>query len=250
MENMNLYHWLHSHLASGIRRYSQLEIKGIEHLPPIGQGSVLACNHSGNFWWDAICLMAGISDRQVHFIAHHWDASIAPIKWFLEQLDNYFLDLSLEDIQKNNPVVEALASGNLMCQYPEESYHMFKDRYTLFRFSPQILKYAHLAQVPICPVAVIGIEEAVPTFFGLKFTGVPLPIPLHMVLILPLKVTIEIGTSYTVEELCGISRSGKINTTAYQTGADTLREKLAELIRKDRPCRISDIRYAQESRLF
>ena len=69
-----LYESLHSLLVPALRRYARLEIKGLEHLPPEGQGAILTCNHSGSMWYDAACLVAGMP-LPVHFIAHYWDGS-------------------------------------------------------------------------------------------------------------------------------------------------------------------------------
>ncbi len=248
---MSLYQQLHSLLAPWIRQYTRLEVRGIENLPSGESGALLACNHAGNLWWDAICLIASISDRQLHFIAHHWDATIPPVKLLLENLDNYFLSPSLKEITPDDAVVQSLRKGQLMCQYPEESYHTFWQRYTLFRFSPQIVKYAYLAEVPIIPVAVIGVEEASPTLLGIKRPGIPLHIPLHLPFILPLKITIEFGQPYSVKKLIGQPHLPQLlDATAYQKGADSLRRHLQALISQYRTCHLSELRYVEKSGLF
>lgn len=233
-----VYRRLSRLLGPLVRGYARLEVRGLARLPPPGYGALLACNHSGSLWWDAFCLVAGIPDRQIHFIAHYWDASIKPVRWLLHRLDSYFLDRSLAEIDAASEIVGALRTGKLMCVYPEESYHCFRDRYTLFAFAPHALKYAELAGVPILPVAVIGVEEAAPTLFGIKLRGVPLHIPLHPPLILPFKVTIEIGPARHFEELAPHGD--------YHRGAMELRAQLHAMIKPYRRCRLSDLRYLEQ----
>ena len=225
-----------------VRAYARLEMRGLENLPAPGSGALLACNHSGSLWWDAFCLAAGVRDRQVHFVAHHWDARIAIARWVLGRLGAYFLDPDPESIDEGSAIVSGLRAGRALCIYPEESYHAFRDRYTLFDFTPHVLRYAHLADVPILPVAVIGVEEAAPTLFGWKPRGVPLHVPFHPPVILPLRVTIELGRALAFGDL---APQGD-----YHKGAVELRDHLASLIARYRDCRISDVRYLDEQRWF
>ncbi len=232
-----LYDRLIELLGPLVRRYARLQVHGLGHLPAPGRGALLACNHSGSLWWDACCLAAAIRERRVHFIAHHWDARIKPLRWILRRLDSYFLDPTLADIHACGEIVAALRGGEITCIYPEESYHTFRDRYTLFSFAPHALEYARLADVPIVPVAVIGAEEAAPTFFGPKLRGVPLHVPLHPPVIMPFKVTIEIGPPLRFESL---ARDGDC-----ARGAMTLRARLREMIEPYRRCRVSDEKYLE-----
>lgn len=240
MTDNAVYRFAQRFVAPIVKRYARLEVKGIENLPPAGQGALLACNHSGSLWWDALCLVSGLADRRIQFIAHHWDASVPAIKAMLDWVDCSFLDACEQDIHENCEVVQRLRAGEQMCIYPEESYHTYRDRYTLFRFSPQVIRYAAAANVPVIPVAVIGVEEAAPTLFGLKKAEVPLHIPLHPPLILPAKVTLQLGQPLTVEAL----QSGLIEgDAAAELMADRLRQRLAALIGLYRPCKCSDEKY-------
>jgi len=59
------YRFIQRNLSPVVKRYSRLEIVGLENLPADGEGALLACNHSGSIWWDALCLIAGLGDRPV-----------------------------------------------------------------------------------------------------------------------------------------------------------------------------------------
>ncbi len=236
------YRFAQDRLGPWVRKYARLNIIGEENLPDPGHGALLACNHSGSFWWDASCLVSGLKDRHIHFIAHHWDAKVKILRAPLDAMQCDFLDERIDDITESSPIVSHLRQGKLMCLYPEESYHSFKQRYTLFRFSGHVIRYAELADVPIIPVAIIGAEEAAPTVFGFKKKGVPLHFPIHPPLILPFKITIEIGQPCTFSELT-VDAQGD----TYQYGADLLRLKLHNLINQYRDCKLSEQRYIDHS---
>ena len=240
----SFYRFVQRNISPVVKRYSRLEVVGLENLPPEGEGALLACNHSGSVWWDALCLIAGLGDRPVNFVAHHWDAKLRFMRLFLESLGCGFLDEHACDICESGSVVKGVQSGKLMCIYPEESYHTFRHRYTLFKFSPHVAKYADIAKAPIIPITIIGAEEAAATFFGPKFKNVPLHVPLHPPLILPFKVTIEIGKPYFYEELLPASVGTLISREAgYTMAVEQLREHMFSTMSRYRTCRLSDERY-------
>ena len=222
-------------LAPLINRYARVELEMDAPWPDNGQGVILASNHAGHLWWDSLCLAAAFPDVQLRFIAHHWDAKIKPIRKILDQLDALYLDEHLKDISPDSLVVQALRSGAIACQYPEESYHSFWRRYTVHRFSPHILKYAQLARVPIVPTAMIGVEEAAPCLLGYKLPGVPLHIPLLPPLILPLKVRILLGAPTSFEALTGADPGQPASAELLQQGADRLQSQMLTLIQRYRP---------------
>jgi len=240
----DFYRFVQHNVSPLVKRYSRLEVVGLENLPSEGRGALLACNHSGSIWWDALCLIAGLGDRPVNFVAHHWDAKLRFMRLFLESLGCGFLDEHVCDICDSGSVVKGVKSGKLMCIYPEESYHSFRHRYALFKFSPHVVKYADVAKVPIVPITIIGAEEAAPTFIGPKFKNVPLHIPLHPPLILPFKVTIDIGKPYYYEELLPSSRTALTDKgECYALAAERLREHMFSTMSRYRICRLSDETY-------
>lgn len=233
------YRFAQDSLGPWVRRYSSLKVVGMENLPEPGQGAILACNHSGSFWWDALCLIAGLSDRHAHFIAHHWDAKVSMLKRILDMLECDFLDEHVDDICADSCIVQKLQAGNMMCLYPEESYHSFKQRYTLFKFSDHAVRYAELSGAPIIPVAIIGAEEAAPTLFGPKRPNVPLHFPLHPPLILPFQITIEFGTPQYFNATNNTAEAQR------EISSTQLRAQLHQIICKYRDCKLSDERYIE-----
>jgi 1-acyl-sn-glycerol-3-phosphate acyltransferase len=245
MSDNKFYQVAQKYFSPLVQRYARLELAGGENLPSPGQGALLACNHSGSLWWDALCLVSALPDRQIQFIAHHWDARIPAIKAMLDLVDCSFLDACEDDIDEYCDVVARLKAGEQMCIYPEESYHSFRHRYTLFRFSAHVIRYARTAGVPIVPVGIVGAEEAAPTLVGFKKAEVPLHIPLHPPFILPARVTVEIGQPLWVDDLQEIAGSDSDALLA-----DTLRQRVADLLGKHRDCKLSDEKYIHKSSWF
>lgn len=239
-----LYRFIQNYVSPLVRGYSRLVVKGTENLPLANQGALLACNHSGSVWWDALCLIAASPEREVNFIAHYWDARKALLRAPLEQAGCEFLDADLSSIHANNAIVQSLKNGKLLCIYPEESYHSFRSRYTLFRFSPHVMQYAQLSGVPIVPVSIIGAEEAAATLVGLKMAGVPLHIPLLPPIILPFQVTVEFGEPVYFEDL--VLGDAHESSEQLQLGADRLRQLHFNTISQYRRCKLSDLRYLEE----
>ncbi len=250
MKENPIYQFGQNFLFPLVKGYSRLKITGEASLPPAGQGALIACNHSGSIWWDALTLASALSDRQVQFIAHHWDATVPWIKKALDQLDTAFLDASLDKISPQSAIVKRLKLGEQMCIYPEESYHSFRHRYTLFRFSAQVIKYAELADVPIIPIAVIGAEEAAPTLFGLKKSSVPLHIPMHLPFILPVQITIDIGKPLYIKDLKAACKNTETDRVDYDMLAELVRQQLYVQIKKYRDCRLSNEKYIERRSWF
>ena len=238
-----------SKVAPVVRQYSSLTVLGVEHFGNLKGGAILACNHSGGLWWDALCLLAGVdevkdeSEPPLSFIAHHWDAKISALRALLKAADCYFLDENAAHISETSEVCQGLAAGKRLCLFPEESYHSYRDRYTLFQFSPHVIAYARAANVPIIPTAVIGVEEAAPVYGGPKVSDVPLHIPIHPPFIFPKPVTIEFGAPVMAGSLLkGHGDDSK--------AAELLQGVLANLIGQYRDVKVSNRPYIAERRWF
>ena len=245
----DLYCAVRQYLSPIVKRYARLQTNGLDNLPKTG--ALLACNHSGGMWWDAVNLVTAIPNRKITFVAHYWDGDVAPIRAFLDRLGSRYLDKSMDTIDKNNSIVQDLKAGALMCIYPEESYHTIRDRYTLFNFKPQVFKYAKLAGVPIIPTCVIGAEEASPTLYGIKRANIPWHIPLHPPIILPFKISIRFGKPHSYKHWTGKGSNPKFLTdTDYTIGATNLRRDLFQMMSEHRNCHMQDEDYIDKVSLL
>ena len=207
---------------------------------------LLACNHTGHLWWDSLTLLACFPHRKVHVAGHYWDASVAPIRGFFNMVDATYIKKEVTEIEAEDEPVTFLKDGKAVLMYPEESYHTFKNRYTTFKFSPHIARYAELSGAPIVPVAMIGVEEAAPCFFGYKKSGVPLHFtPLGLVL--PFTVRAEFGSPVTYAELIEGAPEDLTDEERWQYAADRLQEQMHALVTMHKPKRakMSDQRYIE-----
>jgi 1-acyl-sn-glycerol-3-phosphate acyltransferase len=246
----DLYGSIQRRFCPLLRRYHRISVVGAENLPPPGRPALLAFNHAGSIWWDGLCIAAALPERRVGFIAHDWDSTVGWMRWFLQHVDACFLDRTLDDITAESDAVQRLARGELMAVFPEESYHTWRDRYTLFRFSPHVLRYADLAGAPILPCATIGIEEAAATLVGWKRRSKPLHLPYVPPLVVPARVTLEIGAPVTPRSLARMPADRRWRDEDYAEGARVLRDAVQGLIRRHRECRVSDVAYNDERRWF
>jgi 1-acyl-sn-glycerol-3-phosphate acyltransferase len=184
-------------------------------------------------------------------LGHHLDKTIGLIRGFFRVLGSTFIEKDAVDIKNININVEIFKSRDPLLIYPEESYHTFRDRYTVFRFSHHVIYYAAKLNRKIVPVAMIGVEEATPCFGGLKKPGMPLhisPLPI----ILPFKIIAEFGEPVSVETLLSSAPATLEEKDRYQYAADRLQEIILKLIKIHRlnKAKLSDVNYIQKSSYY
>jgi len=233
-------------LGPAVRWYSRVEVRGAQHLP--SGGAMLASNHPGSLWWDAFCIAAALPQRQVNFVAQDWDRKIPVMAQFLDHVGAYFQAPSLADVDRADPIVGALRNDSLLCAFPEQAYHTLRTRNTLYRFSPHAVKYARLAAAPVIPCAVLGAEKAAATLAGWKLRGMPFHVPWAPPVVLPLKIVIELGEPQTFGQLVEATGEKADSEGIEQLAADELQQQVATLIRKHRPCDVSEEFYLDKSR--
>ncbi len=160
-----------------IRKYSRLEVSGLDNVPD-GK-ALLVANHTGWAGFDFANLFMVVHDdldRDVYTAAHP--------NWFRLEM--------LRDLCQRGGVfpagvtesVRILDKDELVLFFPEGEQGNFKpftERYQLATFQPGFARVALAAATPVVPVVIIGGEEAHPTLTRLSFTkdliGVGLPIP-------------------------------------------------------------------------
>lgn len=173
-----------------VRRYSRLEVEGLEHVPD-GK-ALLVANHTGWAGLDFANVYATVReelDRTPYTAVH----------------PNWFHFDALSDLARRLGMYEAgvtesvhlLDQDQLVLFFPEGERGSFKPmakRYELERFAAGFARVASASMAPIVPVLIVGGEEAHPTLKRLEFTkeliGVGLPVPATL-LPLPVKWRIE-----------------------------------------------------------
>lgn len=174
-----------------IRRYSRLNVEGLENLPD-GKG-LLVSNHAGWAGWDFANLYATLrndAERDVYTAVHaNW------FRW--KRISDWARRLGMYEASVSESI-RLLDEGNLVLFFPEGergSFKPFTKRYELERFEPGFARAASASMAPIVPILIVGGEETHPALTRLEFTkeligiGIPLPATIFP---LPVKWRIEV----------------------------------------------------------
>ena len=141
------------------------EVEGIEHVPATG-GALLVANHAGALPPDASMIAKAIKEehprpRPLHLTVEHFFKGYPFFSMFVAKIGG---------VPAHPANVQRLLHDEqqLVLVFPEgakATEKLYKDRYKLRRFGRGgFVEAAMRAGVPIVPVAVVGAEEAMPTF--------------------------------------------------------------------------------------
>ena len=141
------------------------EVEGIEHVPSTG-GALLVSNHAGALPPDASMIAKAIQEehprpRKLHLTVEHFFKGYPFFSMFVAKIGG---------VPAHPANVHRLLHDEqqLVLVFPEgakATEKLYKDRYKLRRFGRGgFVEAAMRAGVPIVPIAVVGAEEAMPTF--------------------------------------------------------------------------------------
>jgi 1-acyl-sn-glycerol-3-phosphate acyltransferase len=145
------------------------EVEGMEHVPATG-GALLVSNHAGALPPDAPMIAKAIKEehsrpRPLHLTVEHFFKGYPGLAMLVSKLGG---------VPAHPANVHRLLHDErqLVLVFPEGrrgTEKLFKDRYRLRRFGRGgFVEAAMRARAPIVPVAVLGAEEAMPTFAHLS----------------------------------------------------------------------------------
>lgn len=148
------------------------DVEGIEHVPAIG-GAMLVSNHAGALPPDATMIAKAIKEehgrpRPLHITVEHWFKGVPFFGAFVAKIGG---------VPAHPANVHRLLHDEqqLVLVFPEGrkgTEKLYKDRYKLRRFGRGgFVEAAMRAGAPIVPVAVVGAEEAMPTFAHVEPLG-------------------------------------------------------------------------------
>jgi len=147
----------------------RVEVDGIEHVPATG-GALLVSNHAGALPPDALMIAKAVTTehsrpRPVHLTVEHWFKGYPGVSMLVSKLGGV-------PAHPANAHRLLYDEEQLVLVFPEGrkgTEKLYKDRYRLRRFGRGgFVASALRAQAPIVPVAVVGAEEAMPTFAQIK----------------------------------------------------------------------------------
>jgi 1-acyl-sn-glycerol-3-phosphate acyltransferase len=145
------------------------EVEGIEHVPAVG-GALLVSNHAGALPPDAPMIAKAIKEehprpRPVHLTVEHFFKGYPGFSMLIAKLGG---------VPAHPANVQRLLHDEeqLVLVFPEGrkgTEKLYKDRYRLRRFGRGgFVAAAMRAGAPIVPVAVVGAEEAAPSFAQIR----------------------------------------------------------------------------------
>ncbi|HEX5618147.1 MAG TPA: lysophospholipid acyltransferase family protein [Solirubrobacteraceae bacterium] len=143
----------------------RVEVEGIENVPPTG-GALLVSNHAGALPPDAPMIAKAIKEehsrpRPLHLTVEHFFKGYPGLSMLVNKLGG---------VPAHPANVHRLLCDEqqLVLVFPEGrkgTEKLYKDRYRLRRFGRGgFVEAAMRARTPIVPIALIGAEEAMPTF--------------------------------------------------------------------------------------
>jgi 1-acyl-sn-glycerol-3-phosphate acyltransferase len=158
------------------RRYFDVTVNGIEHVPARGR-AMLVGNHSGGVALDGAMVLASLFfDMDPPRIAHGMAEKFLNRLPFASQMTNRLGHLT--GLPEN--AITLLESERLLMVFPEGARgtaKLYGDRNSLVDFGTGFVRLALKARSPIIPFAFVGGGEAIPTVVNLvrlgRLVGVP-----------------------------------------------------------------------------
>jgi 1-acyl-sn-glycerol-3-phosphate acyltransferase len=147
----------------------RVDVEGIEHVPAVG-GTLLVSNHGGALPPDAAMIAKAIKEeharpRPLHLTVEHFFKGYPGLSMLVSKLGG---------VPAHPANVQRLLADEeqLVLVFPEGrkgTEKLYKDRYQLRRFGRGgFVEAAMRARAPIVPLAVVGAEEAMPSFAQIR----------------------------------------------------------------------------------
>jgi 1-acyl-sn-glycerol-3-phosphate acyltransferase len=229
------------------RRYFQVDVHGIDNVPPRGR-AMLVGNHSGGWAIDAVMVIASTffelePPRLAQGMAEKFIQRMPFLAWFSSRIGQF---TGLPE-----HCVRLLEDERLLMVFPEGARgtaKLYRDRDSLVGFGTGFVRLALQTRTPIVPFAFVGGGEAIPTVANLYKVGELIGIPYVPVtpygVALPLPVTLQIlyGSPIVLEG----DPNDPDELIAHHV--DAVKQRIADLIGQGRDLREGRIT-AEELRL-
>ncbi len=191
-------------LIKYFKYYHRLLVIGQENIPD--GPAILAPNHPGGMELDIFALeYCGHKTREIttlvveswHFLNHAWGRWYVgggiPL-WMTGGLRYDYTDPYLKEGGEKYP--------GIICIYPEGNVPHFRDRNSVFKYFPGVVRLALHYRAPIIPVALINFSEACPVVKIIPKEKMPDDI-ICLPFAFPLKLRIEYGKPVYLDEYYG-----------------------------------------------
>ena len=187
--------------------YNRMEVTGLEHIPPVGTGALVCCNHDN--YSDPFYLGIALKERYMRFLAWGDIFTWGALGKFVESMGAVPVPTTLgraNDKAGASAALETLAEhirqGELCAIFPEGRIKHWVGSDALTRFKPGAARVAAMAGAPIVPAALYGTRWAVPNVVGLggfKPAGTVIDVNYWAPIPLPSKVLVKFGEPMDVD---------------------------------------------------
>jgi 1-acyl-sn-glycerol-3-phosphate acyltransferase len=173
------------------RYWFRVEVEGIENVPEVGP-AVLVANHSGALPSDGAMIAKAVREEQrrprpVHLLTEQQLGRVPGVGMLFTKLGG--VSAHPANIQRL-----LFDEEQLVLLFPEGApgaHKPLRERYRLRSFAPAFVARATSAGAPIVPIAVVGVEEAMPLLPGAGLLRRLTRLPLAPTAPLPAKVKIR-----------------------------------------------------------
>ncbi len=213
--------------------YHRLEVIGASSVP--AGPALIVARHGGGFDLDIVSLSdCALPDRPIHGLiasdwhflfskwGRYWVGGGIPL-WTRGGVRWEYIDPYLKEGGQMYP--------SLVSIYPEGHSGTFRDRHSLHKFFPGVVRIALRYRVPLVPTAMVGFHYASPILGEIERDHGPND-PLILPFTLPAKLKIEFGQPFELEEYYGSSLTRE---EEYEVANRVVRPRLFELMAKHGP---------------
>lgn len=222
---------IYTMLALMYRRYFEVSVRGIEHVPPRGR-AMLVGNHSGGLALDATIVMGSMMleaepPRLVQAMVDKFIGYLPFATHFTTRIGHL--------IGLPEHAVRLLDDERLLMVFPEGhrgTAKLYGDRNSLVRFGSGFMRLALQTKSPIIPFAFIGGGEAIPTIANLEKTGKLLGLPYVPVTpyLVPFPRPVPLELYYS--EAMIFEGTGNEDDKVIQGYVEQVKERIADLIER------------------
>lgn len=218
------------------RRYFNVEVFGVDHVPPRGRG-MLVGNHSGGWAVDGLMILASMfyendPPRLAQGMVEMFMQKLPFAAWFSHRIGQ-FAGLPQHAIR-------LLEDDRLLMVFPEGARgtaKLYRERDSLVSFGTGFVRLALETRSPIVPFAFVGGGEAIPTVTNLYRLGQKLGVPYVPITPYGLPVPLPVSLQILYGEPILLEGSPRDTDEVILGHVSRVRERIAHLIRQGRDLR-------------
>jgi 1-acyl-sn-glycerol-3-phosphate acyltransferase len=185
----------------------RLEVEGIDHIPPPGEGVLLCPSHEN--YSDPFFLGAAIPHRYLRFLGEPQAFTMPVVGQLAEKFGMQKVEVAQGKSTHSGQVKQALvaladhiAGGGVGVVFPEGQIKHWLGADSLKRFGTGAVRVAAIAGRPIVPAAIYGGRWAMPNIASLDMPGGKEQLRVWAPILLPAKVMIAFGEPLDVDPRC------------------------------------------------